>query len=147
MNQTEAVLLCRYAKGMCPAQAIDEYTPDAWAEVLYDITLEEAKAAIRDGIRERRWRFIDVADVVSSVRSVRMDRLNVYFRAHGHPVPPRRLDDDPRAGAEWLRGAQDRIAAGEVTHPSQLEGDDTSHLPRRDVIGELGQIGQEIPGE
>jgi hypothetical protein len=142
MNRTETVLLCRYAKAMCPAQAIDEYTPDAWADVLSDVTLEEAKTAIQDGIRNRGWRFIDVTDVVAGARAQRTVRLNEWSRQFGPLLPPRALDADPVKEQAWLLDARRKILDGEVTHPSQLTIDPPmADLPVRNVDA-LGQLGR-----
>jgi len=146
VNRTETVLLCRYVKAMCPAQAIDEYTPDAWADVLDDIELEDAKDAIRDGVRDRGWRFIDVTDVVAAVRAERVSRWDAYYVKHGFPVPPARFADDPAAGNRWLAEARRRIVNGEATEPEELDEDPAPiAAPRRDVIAELGQVGREVP--
>jgi hypothetical protein len=145
MNKTDTVLLCRYIKAMCPAQTIDEYTPDAWADILDDITLEEAKAAIYDGVRDRKWRFIDATDVVAGVRENRRGRLDDYVRKFGPVLPPRELGDKPGEEHEWLVNARRLILDGKVTHPSELGQVDTSVLPVHDVIGTLGQIGREMP--
>lgn len=150
MNKTETVLLCRYVKAMCPAQAIDEYTPDAWADILDDVELDEAKAAIREGIRDRGWRFIDVTDVVDGVRQRRRARLDEWVRAFGPLLPPYELGDKPKQEHEWLMSARRRILDGEVTHPSQL-GVVQPDVPlgttpkTRDVVGELGTVGREVP--
>ena len=46
MTPTEIVGLVRLVKALCPSQAIDEYTPDAWHLVLDDITVADAKAIV-----------------------------------------------------------------------------------------------------
>lgn len=144
MNRTETVLLCRYAKAMCPAQQIDEYTPDAWADVLHDVTLEEAKAAIVTGIRNHKWRFIDVTDVVDGVRHLRRGRIDEWTRQFGPILPPVALNGDPAKEREWLVTTRRRILDGEVTHPHQLGQRPDPDYPIRNVA-ELGQIGRTVP--
>ena len=45
MTPSETVILTRYVKALCPQQAIDEYTPDAWHDVLGGLTLTQARTA------------------------------------------------------------------------------------------------------
>ena len=145
MNKTETVLLCRYVKAMCPAQAIDEYTPDAWADVLHDVDLDEAKAAIQRGVRDHGWRFVDVTEVVSGVRQLRRGRIDEWIRQFGPILPPYSLEGDPRKEHEWLAVARRQILDGTVTHPRDLGPDNpTEQLAPRDVAA-LGTVGQEVP--
>ena len=145
MNKTETVLLCRYAKAMCPAQAIDEYTPDAWADVLFDVDLEEAKTAIQKGVRDHGWRFIDVTEIVAGVRSLHRDRLTKWVGQFGPLIPPYALGGDPQKEREWLRVAHRQVLDGSVTHPSQLGPDNPiEKLAPRDVAS-LGVVGHEVP--
>lgn len=44
MNHVESVILCRLVAAYCPQQHFDEYTPDAWHDLLGDLELAEAKA-------------------------------------------------------------------------------------------------------
>src|SRR5690606_14585339 len=46
MTPEEAVILARYVKAMCPQQRLDEYTADAWYDVLAPYPLEDARAAV-----------------------------------------------------------------------------------------------------
>ena len=46
MTPTEVVILTRYVAAMCPAQKFDEYTPDAWFDVLADLQIEDARLAV-----------------------------------------------------------------------------------------------------
>jgi hypothetical protein len=46
LTPSETVILTRYVKALCPAQAIDDYTPDAWHDVLGALPLDEARSAV-----------------------------------------------------------------------------------------------------
>jgi hypothetical protein len=46
MTPTETVLLTEYVRACCPQQAIGEYTPDAWHDLLGDLSLAECKQAV-----------------------------------------------------------------------------------------------------
>lgn len=46
MTPTETVTLAKYVSALCPQQAIDEYTADAWHDLLAALTLDEARTAV-----------------------------------------------------------------------------------------------------
>lgn len=105
MNAQEAALLCRYVRACCPQQAIDEYTPTAWADLLGDVRLEDAKEAVRRVVG--RQPFVAPAEIRAEVRRIRAKRID------DHPplIPPPGLDDAQER--RWLREARWRIGNGE----------------------------------
>ena len=73
MTPQETVLLTAYVKACCPQQAIGEYTPDAWHDLLGDLRLDdcrEAAAAVA-----KRQPFVAPAEIRAEVRKIRDDRL------------------------------------------------------------------------
>jgi hypothetical protein len=46
MTPTETVRLTKYVHALCPQQAIDEFTADAWHDLLAPLTMGEARAAV-----------------------------------------------------------------------------------------------------
>ena len=85
MNRQEAVALTRYVKACCPQQAIDEYTPNAWHDLLGDLDLAVCRqAAARVA---RRQPFVAPAEIRAEVRSERQQRLAICrsdtFMPHG----------------------------------------------------------------
>lgn len=62
-------MLTRYVKACCPQQAIDEYTADAWHDLLEDVTFDEAKQAVI--AVARRQPFVAPAEIISEVRFTR----------------------------------------------------------------------------
>ena len=48
MSPEETIALCRLVKAVCPSQALDQYTPDAWALILRHIDYNDAKQAVID---------------------------------------------------------------------------------------------------
>lgn len=111
MNRQEAVALTRYVKACCPQQAIDEYTPDAWHDLLGDLDLDTCRqAAARVA---RRQPFVAPAEIRAEVRTERQQRLAACrsdtFLPHG---------DSADNVAEYLLGVRQRIkkaASGSVT--------------------------------
>lgn len=69
MTPTETVMLCRLVKALCPQQAIDSYTPDAWHEVIGHLDLDECKRAVISAARRKP--FIAPAEIISEIAAVR----------------------------------------------------------------------------
>jgi hypothetical protein len=120
MTPTEAVLLCRYVKAACPQQHIDEYTPDAWGDLLGDLRFADAKEAARN--LGQRQHFIDPADIRAEVRRIRNRRIDQH-----PPVEPP-PDLDPQQQLAWTRAIARRIGDGEQI-PDQYRGE----LTARDI--------------
>jgi hypothetical protein len=105
MTREEAIALCRYVRACGPQQAIDRYTPDAWADHLEGIPYEQAKAAVRQITAKQPW--VTIAEVLAVVRQIRDKRI---FEA-GDLTPPAGLTDaEERA---WIGEARRVIADGD----------------------------------
>lgn len=126
MNAQEATLLCRYVRACCPQQAIDEYTPAAWADLLGDIHLEDAKVAVRNVVAKQT--FIAVAEIRAEVRRIRVKRI----AEHPPLTPPPDLSE--LETRRWLRNARSRVGDGETLDVDAAYG----VLELRD-LAELGQ--------
>jgi len=77
MNRQEMVTFVRYVKAMCPAQAIDDFTPDAWRDVVGDLALADCRAAVvqmKRGNNPPAW--IDIGQVRMAVRDMRNRRID-----------------------------------------------------------------------
>jgi len=135
MKPTEAILLARYIKGHFPHQPVDEFTADALGETLANYPLADARIAVLR-MAERGEEWCAPAAVKAEVKRIREKRVHDY----GPIEPPAGLDpDDTRGYQRWLSGMTKKIADGEITAPPAIEYD------RRNVIGELGQVGQDVP--
>lgn len=106
MTPLEATMLCRFTKAVCPQQAIDDFTPDAWHPLLADIRFEDAKAAVIAAAQVRP--FVAPAEIRSEVRRVRRDRILAFGDL---PNPPDELNDLEQLG--WIADLKRRIADGE----------------------------------
>lgn len=142
MSHAEAVLLCRYAKAACPQQQFDEFTPDAWSDLLSDLRFDDCKAALRAIVQ--RQPFVAPAEIREEVKRVRNQRIGLYG-----PIPePTHLDRDSDTFdhdyIDYMRTTMRAIADGELAVgdlPEPLQA--VAEFPRRDVIGELGHIGHD----
>jgi hypothetical protein len=106
MRPDETVLLTAYVKACCPQQAIGEYTPDAWHDLLGDLRLEDCRAAVAEVAK--RQPFVAPAEIRAEVARVRQERL----RENPVPAPPPELLDNPEAYKAYLRRSAKRIADG-----------------------------------
>lgn len=114
MTPTETVALLRIVRAVCPAQKFDEFTSDAWAELLDDLRLDDCTLAVKH--LGRRQPFIAPSDIRSEVKRIRKDRLDrVPF-----PAPP--PDLTPLETIAWQRQVTREIADGTYQHPSELVG-------------------------
>jgi hypothetical protein len=142
MTHAEAVLLCRYAKAACPQQQFDEYTPDAWSDLLGDLRFVDCREALKAVVQ--RQPFVAPAEIRDEVTRIRNKRLSEFG-----PVPePEHLDSDsPTFNRDYhlyiartMRDICDGTLTKEMVAEAELEG-----IEQRDVIAELGHIGQEMP--
>jgi hypothetical protein len=96
VTHEETVLLTRYIKACCPQQAMDEFTADAWHDLLADLGLEECRAAVVTVAK--RQPFVAASEIraeVKRARSIQTDRA----RTEAAIGPVRRQRDalaDPR---------------------------------------------------
>lgn len=106
MTSEEAVILTRYVKACCPQQHMDEYTADAWFDLLGDLPLEDCRRAV--GAITARQVFVAPAEIRAEVRRIREERLD----RSPVPPPPPELLDDPAAYSRYLQCAAKHIAGG-----------------------------------
>lgn len=69
MTPTETVMLVRFVKALCPQQAIDTYTPDAWHEVIGHLELAECREAA--AAVARRKPFVSPSEIIREIADVR----------------------------------------------------------------------------
>lgn len=69
MRHTETVRLTRTVKALCPHQAIDEYTPDAWHVILGHLNLADCMEAV--AAVNGRQPFIAPADIIREIAAHR----------------------------------------------------------------------------
>jgi hypothetical protein len=130
VNAEDATQLCRIAKTISPAQAVDEFTPAAWALILEDIRFVDARQALKELGGEQQ--FIHVSDIVKRVKRIRRNRVLDFGTL---PDPPRHIDPDNVAQHKrWLKETTEAIADGtyQAPAPEAIEGQ------RRDIRA-LGQ--------
>ena len=118
MNAAEVLKLCRLVKACCPSQALDEFTPQAWALILGGCDYEDAKQAVAElvslPLEPGKARYVEPGHIIAGVQRIRSKRLQQTM-----PEPPSGLD---AAGyLDWLRGTRAAIASGTYTPPPELK--------------------------
>lgn len=136
MNNQEAAALVRYVRAACPQQRVDEFTADAWYDVLHPFTLDEARAAISTHIRNGNA-FVAVGEIVTSIRRARADRM----ARHTDPTPSANPDNVHAYQAE-LRATRQAVATGQQ-EPAHHELTTGSMHP--DVAARLKTLGTYVP--
>ena len=106
MTPQETVLLAAYVKACCPQQAMGEYTPDAWHDLLGDLPLDDCRAAVM--AVAKRQPFVAPAEIRAEVRKIRDDRL----ARTPVPAPSAELADEPGRYQMAVRREVKRIADG-----------------------------------
>jgi len=109
MKPTEVVILTRFVKAACPQQAIDDYTPDAWFDLLGDLSLADCRAAVAAVAKVKPFCApSEIRAEVQRIRNRRLDRASI-------PAPPPELVDDWPAYQAALHAS--RVAAADGRDP------------------------------
>lgn len=134
MNNQETTALCRYVRALCPQQRFDEYTPDAWHDLLGDQQLDDARAAASR--IARRQPFVAPSEILAEIRTIRSERLE------GFQYEPQPGDDNPAVYLANLRAQRAAVASGRrppvVARPALPSGPDVAEL-----VG--GSVGRTVP--
>ncbi|WP_301126827.1 hypothetical protein [Streptomyces cacaoi] len=136
MTPDETVVLARYVRALCPQQAMDEYTPNAWHDILHNISQNDARAAAARVAQ--RQPFVAPAEILTEVRALHEERLE------GFVYEPVDGDDDVAVYLAAYRAQRAAVANGDrpanPTPPPALTTDSTERLARV-----LDGIGRTIP--
>lgn len=110
MTPDETVVLARYVRALCPQQKFDEFTPDAWHDVLGSYPLAESRAAAAAVARKQP--FVSPAEIIAEITRCRGENAS-DFQGPGlaAEVPDADPDDVP-AYLAALRAQRTRAADG-----------------------------------
>lgn len=73
MTEQEAIDLSQYVAALCPGQRFNEFTPDAWTEVLAPYDAGDARRAVVQ--LARRTPFIAPAEIIREIQAMRNARI------------------------------------------------------------------------
>lgn len=134
MTPMEATALCRFTKALCPAQAIDEMTPDAWHLALADLRFEDAKVAVVEAAKLSP--FVAPAEIREQVRRMRRERILAFGVL---PDPPAGLSDAEET--RWLAETKRAIADGrEVERPELPAPGDRPDIDFTKVLPSVDEV-------
>lgn len=142
MTPNETVILARYVKALCPQQKFDEYTADAWHDLLAPYALAEARAAVARHIAAGNA-FVAVGEIVTEIRKARNDRLDRHTEAEPPPG-----DTGDHAYQTALLAERQAIADGR-TEPRPvpaLPPGTTEPQPTGRARAILAAVGDSVPG-
>lgn len=110
MTPRQAADLVRVVRAVCPAQHVDEWTPDAWAEILAPYSFNDARTAVLAlasiPMPPGTSLFIGTNQIVEGINKIRGKRL----QATAMPQPPAGLD--PAEYDAWHKRTHEAIANG-----------------------------------
>lgn len=106
MNPTESLALVRFVRAACPQQKLDEYTPDAWHELLADLPFADCKAAVVE--LAKRQPFVSPAEIRAEVRRVRLERCRADM------ADPEYDRDDVAGGLAAIRARRRALGDGSM---------------------------------
>ncbi len=110
MTPRQAADLVRVVRAVCPAQQIDEWTPDAWADILAPYSFDDARAAVLAiasvPMPPGTSLFIGTNQIIDGINKIRGKRL----QATAMPQPPAGLD--PAEYDAWHKQTREEIASG-----------------------------------
>lgn len=134
MNPEEALRITRLAKALSPAQALDDFTPDAWALILAPYRYEDAERALRELGAEQEW--IHVSHIVKRIKRLRSERIR---RNEDLLSPPPGLTEVEYL--TWLRKTRAALGDGEIQHTRALATPSAERLKAIESFGE--RLGRE----
>ncbi|MFE6482421.1 hypothetical protein ACFVGN_05700 [Streptomyces sp. NPDC057757] len=130
MTPDETVILARYVRALCPQQKFDEYTPDAWHDVIGEYSLASARAAA--ATVARRQPFVSPAEIIDEITAQRSDAASDI---QGPGLPAEIPDADPDDVHAYLAAVkQQRTRAA-----------DGQPLKRRPVAELLASVKASLP--
>jgi hypothetical protein len=135
VTPADAVLLVRYVRALCPHQKIDEYTPDAWHDLLANYDLDACRTACAE--LAARQPFIAPAEIITEVRKARTARLDGFqYEPCGDETVDQYLTR--------LRGQLRAVAGG---HAASAGTPMLTGGPHRSVEVRLAEIGRPVPSD
>ena len=132
MTPEEAAKLSAYAEQCAPQQKFNEYTGDAWGDLLADVRFVDAKEAVIAITRRSPW--ISPAEIIAEVKTMRK-RIAEF----GPITPPAEVQDGNAAAyREWWKDVQRQIADGDLK-PKEL---DLPERPMKQLEGVFRGLGK-----
>jgi hypothetical protein len=130
MKPEETVVLARYVRALCPQQRFDEYTPDAWHDVLGDLPLDGARTAAATVARRQPW--VSPAEIIAEYEQ---RRTTAAVDIQGPGLPAEIPDADPDDVPAYLAAVREQRHRGAEGQP----------LRRRPVAELVASVRAQLP--
>lgn len=142
MTPDECVILARYVRALCPQQKFDEYTPDAWHDVLRDYDLNEATQAAATVARKQA--FVAPGEIATEVRKTRRELVAVDAETEPPAADPNNVPLYLRQVRTHRRAvATGRTPAIPALPASITENDVSAMRQQQDLSAFIKQNGRE----
>jgi hypothetical protein len=138
MNRVDVVRLVAYVSQLNPAQAIDEFTADAWWDVLGDlpVTFDQARAAAAKVAKRERWIAVSAihGELLGTIRPHELSAPALAIQA------PSKFQENPERAARIARNKEkfaevrQRIAENRIANDPH-EADIPEALRRAREVG------------
>jgi hypothetical protein len=144
MNPKEAVLLTRYVRALCPQQKFDEYTADAWFDVLKGFSLKDTQAAAATVAAKQP--FVSPAEIIAEIKRHRSETASAFQGPGLSAEVPDADPDDVSAYLAALRAQRTRAADGfemKARPVAELIAglvDSFGEVPGAEVLAEVAEI-------
>ncbi|GAA4928922.1 hypothetical protein GCM10023224_05360 [Streptomonospora halophila] len=131
MTPSETTTLARLARACCPQQHFDEYTPDAWHDLLGDLAFDDCREALVAAAKAKP--FVSPAEIRSEVKRIRKDRLANADLA----LPP--ADPDARDYSAQLKQMLSTLADGKRVGPAIVAAPRAPSAPTDEYVAARAQ--------
>ena len=107
MIKTEAAALCRYLQACCPQQKFDQFTSDAWFDLLADMPFGLAKlAAQRVASRQP---FVSPSEIIATAKAMRK-AVDPHITRLLDDIEGAAPSDPDTDWIAWCKGRRERVA-------------------------------------
>lgn len=144
MTPDETVMLARYVKALCPQQAFDSHTPDAWHDVLGAYRLDDARQAAAQ--LAARQAFIAPGEIVPEIRRIRSERIGSQQPAYEPPPGDESVPEYLARRRAQLRaigdGRERPIAVGALPPGDRRQREDAAAATMRAIRRQIREAKQ-----
>lgn len=141
MTDEEVIALSKYVAALCPAQRFNEFTPDAWIDVLAPYAAVDARAAVV--AVARRQPFVSPAEIIAEITRIRGDRIAAANLVYDGD-PNESALDSPRSLRALVQAAGDGYLPPQPIRAALGTGTDQAPVTGR-ARAVLEGVGRSLP--
>ena len=107
MIKTEAAALCRYLQACCPQQKFDQFTSDAWFDLLADMPYGLAKLAAQRVASQQP--FVSPSEIIATAKAMRKS-VDPHITRLLDDIEGAAPSDPDTDWIAWCKGRRERVA-------------------------------------